>query len=1098
MKQDVRLYIDNRLVEFTKPFEILYNFKTTDITHPTSIKNSYTKNIVLDDTQINNEIFGNIWNVEKVIGTGFNPNKKAPFTIYVNSELYEKGYVKLNSITKVKNRYKYDITLFGGLGQMFYALSNKDDNNKKTLADLIYTDKSNNELDLSFTINKDTIFDAWNTLIGNTNGYIDETNVNRPESYYYNEKWNTINFIPAYEGKPTDNFAPDTVLINSKDLDITTSQNGYKTINGYALGTATEDLTMNETGDFRSYLQRPVIKMKSIINACQNPKNNGGWELKLDEFFFNDKNPYYNDCWMTLNRLIDNEKEESEVEEIDDVTMVKNGNEYNILFGENIDLSNYINAEIDIEVLFNLTSTDNANYPTVNNKLYTTFEYNFNKTRNNKKAQYRKYNYNGALCIQLVAFDENNNVVTASDTHYLSSLGSGSLSSIFEKGRYQWEKTGLPTNNIIYHNGYFKKPNSNVSNFVWYDDNGDNAFRFKLSNNIKFYTLKMRTMWIDEISYEKKTNLVGYETVTNGKTNGQMMLWVNNKYTNETNVDNELQAIYKFGGRCLGTNELSLLLGYASREIYNNFFSNKYITPQDYLTTDKTPADYLIGYAKMFGLYFWTNPKEIPSNKELYPNGVMHLLTRDSFYRLTEVTDLTTVLDRGREFEITPYVLDKKYYSMEIPQADSQVAEEYNKKYGSVYGTKIYETQYQFNEKTENLLDGTPFKSAVDVLEVDKYFVQRDEKGYPYYYYNGFTYDLFKQENDDLSSETITVPTEKKVTNNINDKDIKNGDSFSKVQLHINNNDPISDGSNILVFFNGSSLIDEVNNSYYITDDLPEMYSLNNEIPCYILTNSEVNINNEYIAYKMNEIPKFQRNKVKPNGNIEYSLDMGNSKVNYNKNYNTTNMSISSNIWNKYINDLKDENNRVMKCYLNFLEIPNAYLLRNLYWYENNYWILNEAVNWNINLIEPVECELIKVIDRYNYETNEIKYEPNIIFKLEGMNPTKIVENKEMNQTHYYYNISKDLLKLNVIIYSENNSFEWWFNDYFYRRDFETGRTEEEPFTYYTTAQQYNVGSMRPDIRLPYSDYKQIYDFTINTDTRQYLVHLETNGIIPN
>ena len=68
------------------------------------------------------------------------------------------------------------------------------------------------------------------------------------------------------------------------------SSNGYKDINGYALGTANEDLTCNMTNDYRSYLQHPVIRMKSIINACQNPINNGGWELKLDDYFFHKNN----------------------------------------------------------------------------------------------------------------------------------------------------------------------------------------------------------------------------------------------------------------------------------------------------------------------------------------------------------------------------------------------------------------------------------------------------------------------------------------------------------------------------------------------------------------------------------------------------------------------------------------------------------------------------------------------------------------------------------------------------------------------------------------------------------------------------------------
>ena len=109
MKQDVKLYIGDKLVEFTKKPEIIFNYKTTDLTHPTAIKNTFTKTILLDDTAVNNEVFGNIWNVEKYIfstssvGSGFNANKKVPFKLYVNSELYEKGYVKLDSIDNISH-----------------------------------------------------------------------------------------------------------------------------------------------------------------------------------------------------------------------------------------------------------------------------------------------------------------------------------------------------------------------------------------------------------------------------------------------------------------------------------------------------------------------------------------------------------------------------------------------------------------------------------------------------------------------------------------------------------------------------------------------------------------------------------------------------------------------------------------------------------------------------------------------------------------------------------------------------------------------------------------------------------------------------------
>lgn len=1091
MKQDVRLYIDDKLVEFTNPYQIFFNYKTTELNKPTVIKNSYTRDITIEDTQRNNEIFNNIWNVEKINDNTFNANKKVDFVLYLNNEIYEKGYVKLNNVKRVKNRYEYSITLYGGLGELFYELSNT----KKTLADLEYLTKNGSKMDLSFKINKETIFDAWNTINGKENGYYDEENVDRPSSYLFNEKWNTINFMTAYEGIPSNNFSPDKVLINAKDFNIKKTKDEYNLVNGYALGTANEDMTMNMTNDMRSYMLRPVISMKSIINACQNANNNGGWELKLDDYFFNDKNPYYTKSFITLNRLMEDKEEDVITEELNNVTIEKVGNDYIFNLGEN-NLENYENAEIDLQYIFNLDNTDAVN--ATRNKLYTSFDYTFNKTKNNKHNDYYKYTYDGAFLVQVVAYDEYGNVVTASDTHIYGTKGSSSLSTLFEKYKEKWEEDGVNTYDLIEHNGYFDYIENRK--YLWNDDNGDNAFKFTFNNGVNFKTIKVKTMWITKIYYMLRLpSMKIWNPITNFFSNENIWVWANKTVTTEENFDNEWNVIYRLGGRHIGNVGVDLLNFYSLKTYYQNFFSNRLIKPKDYLTTEKTPSDYLISYCKMFGLYFWRDAKEVPSNPTKYPKGVIHILTRDKFYKLNNVVDLTEKLDRGRNFEITPYIFDKKYIDFEITNIESEVANEYKNKYGEEYGLKRIETEFDFNDETENLLKDNVFKSGIDVLEIDKYFNQRDENDLPSYFYNGFSYELFKNGDDGYDTTEINVDVIKKDWENINEKGIKNGDSFPKLQLHAKDNDAVDDGANILVFYNGSSLIDENNHYYYITDDVNEMYTLNEETPCYILTNSELDANENRIAYKVNEIPKFGRSKVEENGNIKYSWDMGNPKMNFAKGqFITQNMNITSNVWDKYISDLKDKNNKKLKCYINFMKYPDAHILRDLYWYENCYWQINEVKNWNIVENQPVECEMVKILDKENYKTNKIEFVPPFILKIEGMLPVKIVKNDDVQMTTYTYNISKDKLSFNIIVYNEDNLIEWEFGDYFYIRDFETGQTREEPFSWYTDAPQYNFGSKSVKIRLPRSEYKQIFDFyIINSETGwRYRIEIETDGII--
>lgn len=208
MKNDIRLFIGNKEIEFNADPKILFNYKVTDVTNPSAVKNSFTKSIEIDSTPNNDAIFENIWNLERVqwAGIDFNPIKKADFKLFINGDLYEQGYAKLDGIKTANNKTSYSITLFGGLGSFFYNLSYKDSDgaNKKTLRDLKFNERINDskgygnyaakDPDLNFRINKDSLFDAWMQIMGELNAVYDTSNVNRPNNYLWDDKWEVINF----------------------------------------------------------------------------------------------------------------------------------------------------------------------------------------------------------------------------------------------------------------------------------------------------------------------------------------------------------------------------------------------------------------------------------------------------------------------------------------------------------------------------------------------------------------------------------------------------------------------------------------------------------------------------------------------------------------------------------------------------------------------------------------------------------------------------------------------------------------------------------------------------------------------------------------
>ena len=123
----VDLYIEDLKVDLDERVDILLNKSSNDIFEPSKIKNDWTKTVSLPNTSTNNNIFGHIYsankNIENLIpniGVNFNPSKKAYFKLFINSALIYSGYIKLLNISfENKSKWRYEITLYGNLGDFF-------------------------------------------------------------------------------------------------------------------------------------------------------------------------------------------------------------------------------------------------------------------------------------------------------------------------------------------------------------------------------------------------------------------------------------------------------------------------------------------------------------------------------------------------------------------------------------------------------------------------------------------------------------------------------------------------------------------------------------------------------------------------------------------------------------------------------------------------------------------------------------------------------------------------------------------------------------------------------------------------------------------
>ena len=290
MRNTIRLYIEGRRADLDDGSFILLNYTAEDLTNPTIVRNSFSKQITLPGTPANDYIFGHIFRNDRdtvyaspYVGPNFDPCRKTQFIIYNEAnEILESGYLKLDEVEIGRRSHSYKVTLYGGLGSFLYGLSYDANGDKLTLADLDFGET------LDFTINKTAVADAWARIGGDTSKAA---------------KWDIINFIPGYNGLPPSPFDANKCFVNTRNAGLMhRSDDGvYKA--DETIVTLNEKVTGNAAKDYRSYLQKPCIKMAEIIDAIRNPMNNGGWTVKLDSGFFNSSNPYWVDVWMTLPSL---------------------------------------------------------------------------------------------------------------------------------------------------------------------------------------------------------------------------------------------------------------------------------------------------------------------------------------------------------------------------------------------------------------------------------------------------------------------------------------------------------------------------------------------------------------------------------------------------------------------------------------------------------------------------------------------------------------------------------------------------------------------------------------------------------------------------
>lgn len=315
----VKLYIENKLIELDSEVQFAITKTFEDITNPTSIINDWSKTVSIPFTDNNNEVFGHIYNPDRLTlhtsneslttGLYFNPLKKLNFRLEWDSMLLMQGYAKMTSVTKSDGKGRYNVTLNGELGKIFQEMK------KITFSPFkykLYEDDFKYFLDSSDYYNE--VLNA--NLVKDTEivyEYVDKLQRRSNRDYKRNNLINFTlnnNFVENFDYK---SFCGEDDKIKTfeeyfNEATYTSENKTFEEIFGISPESLINDgFNPITTNEFRATTQIPYIFYNQLFRMYfEKVEQVTGYKVNYDITWFNDFNPYWTKYIMTLNGIFAN------------------------------------------------------------------------------------------------------------------------------------------------------------------------------------------------------------------------------------------------------------------------------------------------------------------------------------------------------------------------------------------------------------------------------------------------------------------------------------------------------------------------------------------------------------------------------------------------------------------------------------------------------------------------------------------------------------------------------------------------------------------------------------------------------------------------
>lgn len=381
------------------------------------------------------------------------------------------------------------------------------------------------------------------------------------------------------------------------------------------------------------------------------------------------------------------------------------------------------------------------------------------------------------------------------------------------------------------------------------------------------------------------------------------------------------------------------------------------------LSSMSSPAEYIIAFAKVFGLVF------------LYDkNKVITIMPRQKFFKSGEPIDLTERVNVN-SITKTPVLATSRFYQYG-GECLGEWASSYKKDFGLDYAIQKVNTGNEFNNEISVITKDIVFKDAVEVEERNLLFVSsygRDIAGgiellrLPLYEAVSLQQWKMVDGEEEMQEENVTLPYEGFIF--FQNEDYPLSDWLPKLQLHDAENKGI-DGSNVLVVFNGIKSAPTWKSwaklQYRLTDDTPDMAILNEGVACWNYTSQNSRI--------ISELPSFRRCHTHVENGVDiidstYEWGIPKARGVNNLVHKTDDPATIYNLWwRDYQRDRYDDDTFAITCKVNLRGLTvGQELMRGFFYYQGAIFVLNKITNHSYTTWDDTECEFVKVQDKSNY-----------------------------------------------------------------------------------------------------------------------------------